>query len=168
MSPVGIIKARFDYDCTKSKSKVNYLLSKIKYHQLFEINVVWRLPEPHLEGFDESPQKSPDPLPSAQEFDQPHHSEQAEEGDWDASAILRVLREGKQEVRRGRKAWRCSFHANADDEDLWHIHLLFMQSVTHAFSGWWKMNQHWSELILPLMISVVLQGHTVTRMQTMP
>lgn len=46
---------------------------------------------PHLEGLDEGPQQSPDALPPAQKFDQSHHSEQAEEGDGDTSAVLCVL-----------------------------------------------------------------------------
>lgn len=46
----------------------------------------------HLEGFDEGPEQGPDPLAPAQQFDQPHHPEQAEEGDGDASAVFCVLR----------------------------------------------------------------------------
>lgn len=42
--------------------------------------VYWLL-QSHLEGLDECPQQSPDALPPAQQFDQSHHSEQAEEGD---------------------------------------------------------------------------------------
>lgn len=45
----------------------------------------------HLEGLDEGPQESSDSFPSAQELDQPHYPEQAEEGDGDASAVLCVL-----------------------------------------------------------------------------
>lgn len=64
----------------------------------------WWLLEPHLEGFNEGPQERPDSLPSAQELHQPHHSEQTEEGDGDASAVLRVLRGARENVRRGRKS----------------------------------------------------------------
>lgn len=35
----------------------------------------------HLKGLDEGPQQSPDALPPAQQLDQSHYSEQAEEGD---------------------------------------------------------------------------------------
>lgn len=45
----------------------------------------------YLERLDEGPQQSPDALPPAQKFDQSHYSEQAEKGDGDASAVLRVL-----------------------------------------------------------------------------
>ena len=46
---------------------------------------------PHLERLDEGPQEGADPLPSAQQFDQSHDSEEAEEGDGDAGVVLRVL-----------------------------------------------------------------------------
>lgn len=63
------------------------------------------LSEAHLEGFDESPQQSPDSLTPAQQFDQSHHSEQAEEGDWDTSTVFCVLGGNMWRVVRGRKQW---------------------------------------------------------------
>lgn len=45
----------------------------------------------YLKGLDEGPQEGADPLPSAQQFDQSHDSEETEEGDGDASVVLRVL-----------------------------------------------------------------------------
>lgn len=52
---------------------------------------------PHLEGFDESPKQGANALSSAEELDQPHDSKQTEEGDGDASAVLRVLRRNSPE-----------------------------------------------------------------------
>lgn len=57
-------------------------------------------PAPHLEGFDERPKQSTDALPPAEELHQTHDSKQAEEGDGDASAVLRVLG-GKESGVRG-------------------------------------------------------------------
>ena len=45
----------------------------------------------HLKGLDEGPQEGADALPSTQQLDQSHDSEQSEEGDGDASTVLRVL-----------------------------------------------------------------------------
>lgn len=47
---------------------------------------------PHLKGLDECPKQGANAFPSAEELDQPHDSKQTEEGDGDASAVLRVLR----------------------------------------------------------------------------
>lgn len=58
-------------------------------------------PAPHLEGFDERPKQSTDALPPAEELHQTHDSKQAEEGDGDASAVLRVLRSKVLGVRGG-------------------------------------------------------------------
>ena len=55
----------------------------------------------HLKGLDEGPQQSPDALSPAQQFDQSHHSEQTEEGDRDASTVLRVLKWRMWRVIRG-------------------------------------------------------------------
>lgn len=74
----------------------------------------------HLERLDEGPQQSPDALPSAQKFDQTHHSEQTEEGDGDASAILCVLRWRTWRVIRG----LTNIHTHKAHS--------FMQSVIHA------------------------------------
>lgn len=45
----------------------------------------------YLEGFDEGPQQGPDALPSAQQLDQAHDPEEAEEGDGDAGVLLCIL-----------------------------------------------------------------------------
>lgn len=45
----------------------------------------------YLEGLDEGPQQCPDALPAAQQLDQTHDPEEAEEGDGDARVLLRVL-----------------------------------------------------------------------------
>lgn len=53
--------------------------------------IVWTLTHslrPHLKGLDECPQQGSDALPPAQQLDQSHHAEQAEEGDGDARAVL--------------------------------------------------------------------------------
>lgn len=65
------------------------------------LNTDWKW---HLEGLDESPQQRPDALPPAEQLDQSHHPEQAEEGDGDASAVLRVLevRGERGEVKHGK------------------------------------------------------------------
>ncbi|UYV78975.1 hypothetical protein LAZ67_17000536 [Cordylochernes scorpioides] len=42
--------------------------------------------KPHLEGLEESPEQSADALPSAEQFHQPHDSEEAEEVDAEASS----------------------------------------------------------------------------------
>lgn len=59
------------------------------------------LSQTHLKGFYKSPQKSPNAFPPAQQFDQSHHSEQAEEGDGDASAVLCVLKRRRRRVIGG-------------------------------------------------------------------
>lgn len=45
----------------------------------------------YLEGFDEGPQQGPDALSAAQQLDQAHDPEEAEEGDGDAGVLLCVL-----------------------------------------------------------------------------
>lgn len=42
-----------------------------------------------LEGLDEGPQKIPDPLRTVQQFNQTHHTEQSEEGDWHTGIFRR-------------------------------------------------------------------------------
>lgn len=42
----------------------------------------------YLEGLDEGPQQGPDALPTAQQLDQAHDPEEAEEGDGDAGVLL--------------------------------------------------------------------------------
>lgn len=64
----------------------------------------------HLEGLDEGPQESPDSLTPAQQFDQSHHPEQAEEGDGDASAVLCVLKRMRARVIMGQRNKRNIFH----------------------------------------------------------
>lgn len=79
------------------------------------MHVYWlQMLQSHLKGLDEGPQQCPDAFAPAQQFDQSHHSEQAEEGDWDASAVLRVLK------------WRVKSvkvqHQDTDDEKaLYHM-----------------------------------------------
>lgn len=45
----------------------------------------------YLEGLDEGPQQRPDALPTAQQLDQAHDPEEAEEGDGDAGVLFCVL-----------------------------------------------------------------------------
>ena len=45
----------------------------------------------YLKGLDEGPQKCPDALPAAQQLDETHDPEEAEEVDGDARVLLRVL-----------------------------------------------------------------------------
>lgn len=45
----------------------------------------------YLKGFDEGPEQGPDALPAAQQLDQAHDPEEAEEGDGDAGVLLCVL-----------------------------------------------------------------------------
>lgn len=46
------------------------------------MHVYWlQMLQSHLKGLDEGPQQCPDAFAPAQQFDQSHHSEQAEEGD---------------------------------------------------------------------------------------
>lgn len=48
-------------------------------------------PPSDLQRLDERPQQRPNALPFAQQLDQSHHSEQAEEGDGHTGAILATL-----------------------------------------------------------------------------
>lgn len=45
----------------------------------------------YLEGLDEGPQQGPDAFSAAQQLDQAHDPEEAEEGDGDAGVLLCVL-----------------------------------------------------------------------------
>lgn len=56
----------------------------------------------HLEGLDECPQQGAHTLCPAQQLDQPHDPEQAEEGAGDAGALVWVLRGGSP---RGQSGW---------------------------------------------------------------
>lgn len=49
------------------------------------------LPASYLKGLDEGPQQCPDALPAAQQLDQTHDPEEAEEGDGDAGVFFCVL-----------------------------------------------------------------------------
>ena len=64
----------------------------------------WRGAGGYLEGLDERPQQRPDALPTAQQLDQAHDPEEAEEGDGDAGVLFRVLGPLTQQLTRRRAA----------------------------------------------------------------
>lgn len=78
----------------QSRSQTGFLCKTLTIYISKMSNSHWLtdFTTPHLKGLDECPEQGANALPSAEELDQTHDSKQTEEGDGDASAVLRVLR----------------------------------------------------------------------------